>query len=349
MRQWVTWTVAALAISVGASGAIAEDAVRFDPDGTGHIQDLTVPIPPSLSPEAAAWLKARTLAPDPSKGFSVPAAQIRPAVDARNAQTAAAMLKLWPAKIETKELGGVTVRLVTPERLAPGGDSKLLINFHGGAFMLGTGSVIEAIPIAGLSGIPVLAVDYRLAPEHPFPAAVDDAIAVYRELLKQYRPQQLAFYGSSAGAVLSAQASVRARQLGLPLPAAIGFFSGTADMARPADTEALFSLSGLAPIVVPVATQAKDYLGEADRRDPVMSPIYADLKGFPPTLCMSGTRDFFLSSTGNFHRALLRAGVDARLVVFDAMPHVHWNGYAFPEAQEALHMQAAFLASHVSD
>src|SRR5690606_11471875 len=114
---------------------------------------------------------------------------------------------------ERRTMAGVPVSLVTPRKKAPNATGRLLINLHGGAFFLGQGSVMEAIPIAGRTGLPVLAVDYRLAPEHPFPAAVDDTIAVYRELLKTYRPQHLAFYGSSAGAVLSAQAAVRARQL----------------------------------------------------------------------------------------------------------------------------------------
>jgi acetyl esterase/lipase len=194
---------------------------------------------------------------------------------------------------------------------------------------------------------PVFGIDYRLAPEHPFPAAVDDTIAVYRELLKKYQPQHLALYGSSAGAVLTAQAMVRARQLALPLPAALGFFSGTTDFARPADSEAFFSMGGLSALVTPVATQARGYLASNDLRDPVMSPAYADLKGFPPTLLMAGTRDFFLGGTANFHRALLRENVPAELVVFDAMPHVHWSAPGLPESDEALDIQARFLAREV--
>jgi acetyl esterase/lipase len=148
--------------------------------------------------------------------------------------------------------------------------------------------------------------------------------------------------------VLTAQAAVRARQLGLPLPGALGFFSGTVDLARIADTEAMYSMGGFAPLVIPIATQAKFYLADNKLDDPVMSPAYADLKGFPPTLLMVGTRDFFLSATSNFHRDLLRAGVDADLVVFDAMPHVHWMIPGLPETDEALDIQARYLAQKVN-
>lgn len=322
-------------------------AVRFDPDGTAHIQNLTVPIPATLSPEAAEYLKQRCSAPDPTNGFSAPLEQLRLFEAAQREQATATLLQEWPSKVEVREIGGVPIRLVTPERLAIGAENKLLINLHGGAFMLGQGSIAEAIPIAALTGIPVCAIDYRLAPETPFPGAVDDTLAVYRALLKNFEPYQLAIYGSSAGAMLSAQVVVKARQLGLPLPAAIGFFSGQVDASRLGDSEAFFSLQGLAPVVVPSVVQAQGYIGNADVRDPVMSPIYAELKGFPPTLCMTGTRDFFLSGTSNFHRALLGANVPAELVVFDGLPRVHWYEAGLPESREALKIQANFLRRHL--
>jgi epsilon-lactone hydrolase len=325
----------------------AGPAVTFAADGTAHIVGLTVPIPTTVSPEAQRMLRAAAAAGDPSHGLTQPLADLRTASSARQQLVTKQLLQMYPVTIERKVMAGVPVALVTPAKRPPGRTGRLLINVHGGAFFLGQGSLLEAIPIAALAGLPVLAIDYRLAPEHPFPAAVDDTIAVYRELLKSYQPRHLALYGSSAGAVLTAQTAVRARQLNLPLPAALGFFSGTVDFARAADTEALFSIGGLAPMVTPVAVQAHAYLADNSLVDPVMSPAYADVRGFPPTLLMAGTRDFFLSGTANFERQLLRAGVSAQLVVFDAMPHVHWTNPDLPEAREALEIQARFLAAHV--
>jgi monoterpene epsilon-lactone hydrolase len=338
----------AMALLLADATAQAAPAATFAPDGTAHIVDLTVPIPTTISPEARAMLQANAAAGDPTHGLTLALQQMRAANDAQQEKTTQQLLRMYPVKVEKKTLAGVPVALVTPLQARADRKDRLLINVHGGAFFLGKGSITEAIPLAAKTGIAVLAIDYRLAPETPFPGAVDDTIAVYRELLKTYSPKHLALYGSSAGAVLSAQTAVRARQLGLPLPAALGFFSGTVDFARPGDSEAFFTIGGLGPLVTPVAVQAHGYLADNDLANPVLSPAYADVRGFPPVLLMCGTRDFFLSGTTNFHRQLLRAGVLAQLVVFDAMPHVHWGNAALPESQEALDIQARFLAEHVS-
>lgn len=331
-----------------ARGAPTEAAVTFSPDGTAKIVNLTVPIPRSISSEAQQMLRAVAVTGDPTRGFTLPIAELRAISVAQLEQLTHQLLQRHPVTVERKIVAGVPATLVMPLRKSAHAADHLLINVHSGAFIRGQGSIAEAIPIADRTGLPVLAVDYRLAPEHPYPAAIDDTIAVYRELLLTYSASRLALYGSSAGAVLTAQTSVRARQLGLPLPAALGFFSGTADLSRPGDTESLFSMGGLAPVVLPIAVQAQAYLGNHSLTDPVMSPLLADLTGFPPTLLIAGTRDFFLSATANFHRALLRADVMAQLVVFDAMPHEHWMQPELPETDEALDLQARFLAKHVS-
>jgi monoterpene epsilon-lactone hydrolase len=337
-----------MALLLANATAQASPVATFAPDGSAHIVDLAVPIPATISPEARVMLQANAAAGDPSHGLTLALQQMRAGSDAHQEKTTHQLLQMYAVKVEKKTLGGVPVALVTPLRARADRKDRLLINVHGGAFFLGQGSITEAIPIAAKTGIAVLAIDYRLAPETPFPGAVDDTIAVYRELLKTYSPKHLALYGSSAGAVLSAQAAVRARELGLPLPAALGFFSGTVDFARPGDSEAFFTIGGLGPLVTPVAVQAHGYLADNNLSNPVLSPAYADVKGFPPVLLMCGTRDFFLSGTTNFHRQLLRAGVPAQLVVFDAMPHVHWGNPDLPESQEALDIQAHFLAEHVS-
>ena len=220
------------------------------------------------------------------------------------------------------------------------------MNLHGGGFVTDSGSMLESIPIAALTGIPVVTVLYRLAPQHIFPAAVDDAAAVYGELLKTHQPQRMVIYGTSAGGILAAQVGVRLRQTGVPLPAALGFFTAKADFCCHSDTEAFFNVPGLAG--APMWERGKAghdpvWLGDHDPHDPAVSPIYADLRGFPPTLCMAGTRDMMLSGTANFHRALLKAGVDADLIVFDAMPHAHWYMVGIPEAREANEAMARFF------
>jgi monoterpene epsilon-lactone hydrolase len=220
----------------------------------------------------------------------------------------------------------------------------VLINLHGGGFRVDSGSYVESIPIANLTQTLVVSVYYRLAPPNVFPAPVDDVIAVYKELLKTYQPNKIAIYGTSAGAALTAMAAVRIRHDKLPQPGALGIFSGSADARNPTDSAAFFSTSGLVGAEIPEpGNTRRALLGDHDPGDPLASPILADLKGFPPTLCMTGTRDTAFAGTANFHRALRRAGVDTELVVFDALPHAFWYTTGVPESTEALQIQANFF------
>jgi acetyl esterase/lipase len=191
----------------------------------------------------------------------------------------------------------------------------------------------------------VIAARYRLAPEHPFPATVDDAESVYRALLAEHGASRLALYGTSAGACLCAQLIVRLRESGVPLPRALGFFSGTADLSRRGDSEFFFrpAAERLAD-----AEQFFEYVAGSDRSTPVVSPIFADLRGLPPTLCIAGTRDFMLSQTALFHQALLAANVDARLLLFEAMPHAHWIFLDLPESDQAFRAMARFFVSRLA-
>jgi monoterpene epsilon-lactone hydrolase len=171
-------------------------------------------------------------------------------------------------------------------------------------------------------------------------------VAVYKELLKTYKPRNIGIFGTSAGATLTAEVVVRLRQLGLPLPAALGLFSVHSDYSRPTDSQELFSLDGLPGRLEPRDPNRPSddpYAGNTDRQDPVLSPIFANLKGMPPTLLVTSTRDLLLSDTSRFHLALLRAGVDARLVVFEALPHAFWYHFKLPETKEALEMMARFF------
>ena len=224
---------------------------------------------------------------------------------------------------------------------------KVLLDLHGGGFNSDSGSYTESIPIAGYAKIKVVAVLYRLAPEHPFPAAVDDSVAVYKELLKTYKPGHIAIYGTSAGAILTAEVAAKLKQLGLPLPAALGIFSGFGDYARNGDSIAIYALRGFSGHLDPPAMRDQEYVGTTDRRDPILSPIYSDLTGLPPTLFVTSGRDLLLSGTANLHRACLNAGVDARLVVYDALPHAFWYDQRLPESIEANRLMADFFVKHL--
>jgi acetyl esterase/lipase len=182
--------------------------------------------------------------------------------------------KLCPNKIQDATIAGVPVRMVTPDNMPFGNRDKVLMNLHGGSFNSDSGSFAESIPIAGYTQIKVVAVLYRLAPENPFPAAVDDAVAVYKELLKSYKPDHIIIYGTSAGATLTAEVAVRLKQLSLPMPAALGIFSALDSFARMGDSYAIYTLRGLAGHLEPPDGSVHDpyYVGAADPRDPVLLP-----------------------------------------------------------------------------
>jgi monoterpene epsilon-lactone hydrolase len=241
-------------------------------------------------------------------------------------------------------IGGVPVRVFTPPEMPLENRAHVLLNLHGGGFTVDAGSVTENVPVAAYARMTVVAARYRLAPEYPFPAAVDDAQALYRALLADHAGEQIGLYGTSAGACLCAQLLVRLRHRGLPLPRVFGFFTGTADLSRSGDSEFFFRPPGDPPSI---ADQFSDYVGAHDRLSPEISPIFSDLGGFPPTLCITGTRDFMLSQTSLFHHALLRSGVDARLLVFEAMPHAHWIFLDLPESDQAFRAMASFFESHL--
>ena len=247
-------------------------------------------MPPTISSEAQKWLD--TLDRQPSRPQEpLPERRIR--TDAWRKWDTAEALKFYPANLQETGMAGIRTAIITP--LSAPAANRVLINLQGGGFNSDSGSLLEGIPIANLAKIKVVSVYYRLAPENPFPAAVDDVVAVYKELLKTYPPHSIGIYGTSAGAILTCQVAVRLKQLGLPLPAALGIFSGLADFSRPGDSWQMYTLDGLPGFLEPTdPSHVGDdpYVGKTDRKDPVLSPLFADLRGMPPSLLVTSTAIF---------------------------------------------------------
>jgi monoterpene epsilon-lactone hydrolase len=312
-----------------------------DADGTAHVTRV-VPVPSALSPQAKAFLRNNY----PDRDLTL--AEQRAGTDKWQTGAGEASRKMYPVNIKDATVAGVPVRDVTPLTMEHA--DWVLMCVHGGGFKVDSGSFTESIPMANLVKTRVVSVLYRMAPEHPYPAAVDDAVAVYRELLKTYKPRHIAIYGTSAGAILTGEVAVRLKQLGLPEPAALGVFSGMGDFSQNGDSQAMYALRGLTgELPLPRnAGQNTDYIGTHDAKDPVISPIYADLHGMPPTLFITSGRDLLLSGTTSLHRAFLRAGVDARLIVFDGLPHAFWNNIELPETTETYGYMADFFRQQLS-
>jgi epsilon-lactone hydrolase len=349
MKILVPYLAAAIALAptliAQSTPAPPQDSATFDPDGTAHISRV-IPMPPTVSPEAQVWLQSLNQL---SVGPPQTLAERRTNTDAWRKMDSAEARKLYPVNVEETSMAGVRTDIITP--LSGPASKRVLINLHGGGFNSDSGSLIEGVPIANLAKIKVVSVYYRLAPENPFPAAVDDVVAVYKELLKTSQAHNIGIFGTSAGAILTCQVAVRLKQLGLPLPAALGVFSGLGDFSRPGDSWQMFTLNGLPGRMEPIdPNHLPDdaYVGKTDRKDPVLSPIFADLHGMPPTLLVTSTRDILLSGTATLHRAMLRAGDDAQLIVFEALPHAFWYHFQLPETKEALELMAKFFGDKVA-
>ena len=318
-----------------------KNSATFDADGTAHITRVIRPSA-TVSPEAQKWLESVNHRGPGAKNL----AERRAGTDAWRASQSAVAKKLFPVNIQGQTIGGVRCEVITPLETPEANRNRVLINLHGGGFNSDSGSLIEGDPIANLAKIKVVSVYYRLAPENPFPVAVDDVAVVYKELLKTYKPKNIGIFGTSAGAILTAEATARFKRLGLPMPGALGIFSGLSDYSRVGDSHLLYTLTGLPgdlDIVDPAHPILDAYVGKTDPKDPELSPLFADLKGWPPSLSVTSTRDILLSGTTIFHRALLAAGDDADLVVFEALPHAFWYHFELPETMECLNIMAKYF------
>jgi acetyl esterase/lipase len=328
-----------------AAQAPNTDTSYIDADGAAHITRV-IPVPSDLSPEAKKSLSRQVS--DASHPQSLE--ERRHGTDIWQNHAGDVSAQLYPVHRSESTMAGVPVRIITP--VADMIPDRVLLNLHGGGFNSDSGSWTETIPIANLTKMKVVAALYRLAPEHPFPAGVDDAVAVYKELLKTYKPEHIAIYGTSAGAIMTGEVAVKLRQLGLPLPGALGIFSGMGDFSREGDSQAMYALNGLSGHLDPPKQEPHnpDYVGSTDPRDPVLSPLFADLRNMPPTLFITSGRDMLLSGTTILDRAFLRAGNDnAQLVVFEGLPHAFWNDPNLPESKEADHAMAHFFTVHLGE
>ena len=319
-------------------------------NGVVDLGRIKLDVPETISEEAKAYLRFDPNQQEAEDAPKVPMWLMReplaPMFEWLNQQA----LEVYPCDIEETAIEGVRCHRIKPAGGVRHAD-KLLINLHGGGFVMGSGSLVEAIPIAAETGCEVIAVDYRLAPEHPFPAAVDDIVAVYRDALKSHSASDIVLFGTSAGAFLTAMAIMRFKQDGLPLPVACGMFTGGGDVTQLGDTFNYLTLSGFyghigAQLDDPLCERGV-FVGNADRNSPLLAPIRGDLSDFPSTLLVSGTRDAVLSSVAMFHRALRKAGREADLHVFEAMPHGFWFSVALPESREAIDLMARFFERHL--
>jgi acetyl esterase/lipase len=259
---------------------------------------------------------------------------------------------MFPHQETLRQIAGVTVREITPATLDPTKSGRLLVHFHGGGYALngGEASTGEAVLGAHYSGMRVISVDYRMPPDHPFPAAVEDALAVWRALAAERPAAAMGAFGTSAGGGLTLALALRLKELGEPLPGALATGTPWTDLTGASDSyQVNAGVDGVFTNFDGFAQgMAALYAGDAGATHPLVSPIFGDFAGFPPTIFTTGTRDILLSDTVRTYRAMRAAGVAARLEAHEAMSHAEYI-YAFdsPESAVAFRDIAAFFAEHL--
>jgi epsilon-lactone hydrolase len=322
--------------------------------GSRVVPGRNIPVPSTVSPE----LQATIAAP-----YRVPAWDANPKnaeewkalINKLASATAAAQVSVREklgVTLESTTIGGVHAFIVTPKEVLPANRNRLLVHVHGGGYVYNPGEAgtSEATLMAAYGGFRVISVDYRMPPDFPYPAAMDDAMAVWKEAVNMADPHNMAIFGTSTGGGMTLAMILRAKQEGLPLPAAIAPGTPWADLTETGDTyktnewldNVLVSYEGY------LQHAAVLYANGHDLKDPQLSPIYGDFTGFPPAILTSGTRDLFLSLTVLTHRKLRRAGVEAVLQVFEGMSHAQYNFDPFaPETKEAYAEIARFFDMHL--
>ena len=317
----------------------------------------TLPAPTTVSPQLQRIIVAAAEAPAWNSGPPPATANewrawLAP-IDGMALQSLPAVKAMFPCQIIPRVIAGVTVREVVPASLDPAKAGRVLIHLHGGGYIMNGGelSVGEAILGAHYARTRVLCVDYRMPPEHPFPAAVDDAVAVWKAVIAEHAPASVGVFGTSAGGGLLLAMALKLKALGLPLPGALAPCTPWTDLTGASDSYAVnagvdgvFSqFDDLSRAIVAV------YAGETPIDDPLISPVNGDFAGFPPTIFTTGTRDLLLSDTVRCYRRMRAAGVEARLEVHEAMSHAEYAiAIDGPESAEVYGDIARFFERHLA-
>jgi epsilon-lactone hydrolase len=324
--------------------------------GPRTVPRRSIPVPNTVSPQLQAVIGGPYRVPnwDANPQSAAEWKELINKLAAAGAATRKETREKLGVTIEPTVIGGVNAFILTPKEIPAANRNRLLVNVHGGGYVYNPGEAGtgEATLMAAYGGFKVIAVDYRMPPDHPYPAAMDDAMAVWKEAIKMQNPRNMAIFGTSTGGGITLAMILRAKQEGLPLPAAIAPGTPWADLTEAGDTyktnewldNVLVSYHGY------LQRAALLYANGHDLKDPQLSPIYGDFTGFPPAILTSGTRDLFLSLTVLTHRKLRRAGVEAELQVFEGMSHAQYNSDpSAPETKEAYGEIARFFDKYLGN
>jgi len=317
--------------------------------------ERTIPTPVGISSEQAQIIDHRSVAPP----LSAPSTTeewlaLQTLFDAPGIEMAQQVLERLEVEYEAKQFAGVDTFFVTPKNIAPEYKDKWLIHVHGGAFVFGGGesALREAVWVANGLGAQVISVDYRQPPLYPFPAAINDVVAVWQELTKTQAAESTAIFGSSAGGNLTLATTLKLKELGLPAPGALFIGTPAVDLKETSDSwHTLKGLDSLGQREGFIQGTFELYAGQEPLDNPLLSPIYAQIDDFPPTMFISGTRDLLLSDTVRMHRLLRSADIESDLHIYDGQSHGDYINGIFtdiPESEDALKELGQFFNKHIN-
>lgn len=332
---------------------LANQFLDVSPDGTVEVPAQSVPVSSFLSPEAKRYVATHLKdMRDPNATYTekgIPRFMM-PYLERQKA--------LFPLTVDDTKIDSVHVYVFTPkDGVSQRNSDRVLIDLHGGGF---SGcwpgcALLESMPLASLGKFRVISVDYREGPDNIFPAASEDVATVYRNLLKKYRPENIGIYGCSAGGGLTAMSIAWFVKHNIPLPGAIGIFCASAGNIGAGGDSTYFAWPlGEARLATPPPASPNrrtGYFSGTDPKDPLVAPINSPevLAKFPPTLMITGTRDFALSGALYTHSQLVKLGVDAQLHVWDGLFHGFFYNPDVPESQDAYQVMVRFFDKNLGN
>ena len=307
-------------------------------------------VPTTVSPMAQQILKSKVPASEQVESVAQ-WKKVREAFNANSLQINAKIKEKYIQESHKERIAGVEVLVATPKGYEAKNDHSIAIYIHGGAYTLGKPDFLynTFAPISKALGVKVYAIDYRLAPEHPYPAGLDDTLAVYKTLLKKYDAKNIVMFGDSAGGGLSLATLLKAKKEGLSLPAALVLYSPWSDLSKTGDS--YYTLENISPLLhyeKNLGSSAQAYAKGTTLKNPLVSPVYASYsQDFVPTLIQVGTRDLFLSNCVRLYRKMKKEGVDVELSAWEGMWHVFEAVPNLPEAEEAVEEATMFMKKYL--
>jgi epsilon-lactone hydrolase len=339
-----------------AQSASPAPAVKIDADGTVSVPAHAVPISGMLSPEGKAYVTEHLL------NMQRPQMLVQEnGVPALLVGYLKRQREIFPVERRDVTIGGVHAYDYTPkEGVSPANRQRVLINLHGGGFMgcWPACAELESMPVAAMGRIRVVSLDYRQGPKYRFPAASEDVASAYRELLKTYRPQDIGIYGCSAGGMLTGEAVAWFQKHDLPRPGAVGILCAGMTLAPNGfGGDAAYTTAAIgesrAPPPLPKgdapASAGLPYFAGVSISNPLAAPASSPevLAKFPPTLIVTGTRAFELSSAAHTHALLVKAGAEADLHVWEGMFHGFFYNVDVPESRDCYNVIVRFFDRHL--